>query len=164
MKNIIISSMLSLMLLMQAGCAAPLAYAVGAAVFKMMEREQQEQQIILRNAEYHLKRGEHLDLLARHGIYPQKKIPEAKTNKVVVVKRDVSLDTENKDDIMQISMSDRATIQKTEVVLQYTNHQLQEICNKAIQTRQSLLTAQYDGNTEEVLTNNSNGGKKNVNE
>lgn len=161
MRTIILSIMLLPMLLTQVGCS-PLAFAASAFVIKIFEREQQNQQIILRNAEYHLKRGEHLDLLAKHGIYPQEKQPEVKTNKVVVVKQEASPDSNNKDETIRTSTSDKATVQKAEVALQDTSRQLQEICDKAIQTRQNLLAAKCDGNTE--LLKNSNGGKQNVNE
>lgn len=71
MKKTFVFILLSLLLAMQSGCV-PLASAAGITVFKLADREQQRQETILRNSEYHLKRGEHLELLIKHGIYPQK--------------------------------------------------------------------------------------------
>ena len=160
-KQIIVLVMGSAMLILQTGCAN-LAYPVGIMIVKQMCREQQKQDSILRNAQYHLKRGEHLDILAKHGIYPQKEPPRAQVKKVVIVKRNILQGDSPKNNVAQVSMADRPTIHETSIALQDTNRKLHSIFDKALETRQNLLSANY-GVREEQLMKDSNGGNKNVN-
>ena len=160
-KQIIVLVLVSIILPFQTGCA-PLVYAISITVIKLAAQEQQRKEAILRNAEYHLKRREHLDLLAKHGIYPQQKLPKYRVQKVALVKQSASQGYNQKNNVAQVSMPDRLIIYETKVALQDTNRKLHNICDKALETRQNLLSANYGGR-EEQLTNESNGGNKNVN-